>query len=558
MTSSSYRVQVVVDLFKKHGIKNIIFSPGSRNAPIVIGFNSDDYFKKKVLVDERSAAFFALGMAQQLNEPVAICSTSGSAVLNYAPAIAEAFYQKIPLIVITADRAPEWIDQGEGQSMRQNEVYKNFIAGSFNLPMLDHPDALWQTGLMANEAIHITQLQSKPVHINFPFREPLYDTVKKASKTARKITHFKVGKSLNEKQLNSLKDIWNNSSKKMIICGSLPKNKALNELLNSIDEDSSLCILTESTSNIYNEDFICSIDRTLERIYGKPEYIPETVLTIGNSIISKKLKQLLRKFNPTHHWHIEDTNRAQDVFSSLTHFIPIEPTLFFNQFFLFNNNNKSSKFGDLWVKEFKKSEYNHFQFINSCKWSDLKAHALIQDFFIDKKVNIQMGNSSSVRYIQLFSNSKDISYNSNRGVSGIDGSSSTAIGAASSSNSPTILITGDLSFIYDQNSLWNDSLPNNLKIIVINNQGGGIFNIIPGPKTTPYAEKFFETSHQMTLEKIAANFKVKYQFAKNEKETITCLNNIMNNKEIEILELYTGNSNNEAVLNDYFSAIKNL
>lgn len=169
-----------------------------------------------------------------------------------------------------------------------------------------------------------------------------------------------------------------------------------------------------------------------------------------------------------------------------------------------------------------------------------------------------MGNSSSVRYIQLFSNSKDISYNSNRGVSGIDGSSSTAIGAASSSNSPTILITGDLSFIYDQNSLWNDSLPNNLKIIVINNQGGGIFNIIPGPKTTPYAEKFFETSHQMTLEKIAANFKVKYQFAKNEKETITCLNNIMNNKEIEILELYTGNSNNEAVLNDYFSAIKNL
>ena len=217
MTSASFRVQVVIDLFKKHQIKNIVFSPGSRNAPLVIGFNSDKYFEKKVLVDERSAAFFALGMAQQLKEPVAICCTSGSAVLNYAPAIAEAYYQKIPLFVITADRPAEWIDHGEGQSMRQNNVYKNFIGGSFNLPMLDHPDALWQTGVMINEAIHITQLDSKPVHINFPFREPLYETVAKASKTARKITHFKVEKSLEKSQLTILQDIWSNSSKKMII-----------------------------------------------------------------------------------------------------------------------------------------------------------------------------------------------------------------------------------------------------------------------------------------------------------------------------------------------------
>ena len=214
MTSASLRVQVVVDLLKKHNIKNIVFSPGSRNAPLVIGFNSDDYFSTKVLVDERSAAFFALGMAQQLKEPVAICSTSGSAVVNYSPAIVEAYYQKIPIIVITADRPPEWIDHGEGQSMRQENVYENFIEGSFNLPMLDHPDALWQTGVMTNEAIHITKLKSKPVHINFPFREPLYDTVDKSIVNTRKITHLKVNKSLDSNHIKELQNIWKNSSKK--------------------------------------------------------------------------------------------------------------------------------------------------------------------------------------------------------------------------------------------------------------------------------------------------------------------------------------------------------
>ena len=557
MTSASFRVQVVIDLLKKHSIKNIVFSPGSRNAPLVIGFNSDDYFQTKVLVDERSAAFHALGMAQQLKEPVIICSTSGSAVLNYSPAIAEAFYQKIPLIVITADRPPEWIDHGEGQSMRQNEVYKNFIAGSFNLPMLDHPDALWQTGVVINEAIHITQNQSKPIHINFPFREPLYETVNQPNKSARKITHYKVEKSLSNDQLDELNKIWNSSSKKMIICGSLPKNKELNNLLIKINNEPSLCVLTESTSNLYHENFISCIDRTLERIYGKPEFIPETIITIGNSIISKKIKTLLRKYNPKNHWHIEDTNRAQDVFSSMTHFIPIEPVKFFQQLISLNKKQSNSNFGLSWEKEFIESEKNHKKFLKNCDWSDLKAHSLIQDSIQKEKVSIQMGNSSSVRYIQLFSSCENILYNSNRGVSGIDGSSSTAIGAASSINNPTLLITGDLSFIYDQNALWNNSLPNNLKIIVINNQGGGIFNIIPGPRTTPYAEKHFETKHDLSLDKIAATFKINYQCADNKNDAIECLNNILNSDKIEILEFFTGNSNNEGVLNDYFSTINN-
>jgi 2-succinyl-5-enolpyruvyl-6-hydroxy-3-cyclohexene-1-carboxylate synthase len=556
MTSASFRVQVVVDILKKHHVKNIVFSPGSRNAPLVIGFNGDDYFKKKVLVDERSAAFFALGMAQQLNQPVVICSTSGSAVLNYSPAIVEAFYQKIPLIVITADRPPEWVDHGEGQSMRQYKVYENFIAESYNLPMLDHPDALWQTGVMINEAFHISKLFSKPVHLNFPFREPLYKTELNPIQTGKKITHFKTKKSISKEELIRLQKNWGIHNKKMIICGSLEKSSSLNNILIEINKDPSVCILTETTSNLHHEKFISCIDRTLERINDNPRFFPEIVITIGNSIISKKLKKLLRKNKPKEHWHIEEANRAQDIFSSLTHFIPIHPKDFFKDFMNGYQFNKDSNSSRDWFLEFKKSEENHLQYLSSCKWSDLKAHCIIQKQLNGKKVNLQMGNSTSVRYVQLFQQQKNVKYNSNRGVSGIDGSSSTAVGAASVSNELTVLITGDLSFIYDQHALWNKEVPKNLKIIVVNNQGGGIFNIISGPKTTPYNKEFFETSHEISLEKIASTFKINYQKATNEIQATDYLKNIFKSKDVEIIELFTGNIENENVLNDYFREIK--
>ena len=555
MTSSSPRVQVVVDLLKKHDVSNIVFSPGSRNAPLVIGFNGDDYFKSKIIVDERSAAFFALGIAQQIQKPVVICSTSGSAVLNYAPAIVEAYYQKIPLLVITADRPPEWVNQGEGQSMKQYKVYENYIAESFNLPMLDHPDALWQTGVIINEAVHIANNLSKPVHINFPFREPLYETVIKPTHAEKKIIHHITQKKITPSDLTNLKKSWETIDKKMIICGSLNKNTALNTCLSNLNKDPSVVILTETTSNLYDQKFISCIDRTLERI-NDSSYYPNLVVSIGNSIISKKIKTLLRKNKPLQHWHVEDTNRAQDVFSALTNFIPLAPDVFFNDLIKKNPFKLNSNYKKNWYDQFLISEKNHQKYLNICNWSDLKVHQVIHSLVPKIKINVQMGNSTSVRYVQLFKHLKNISYYCNRGVSGIDGSSSTAVGAASISKTETILITGDLSFIYDQNALWSSLLPKNLKIIVLNNQGGGIFNIISGPRSTPYKKENFETPHELSLEKIAGTFKINYQKATNEQELKISLNKIFKSKELEILECFTGKVKNEDILNEYFREIK--
>ncbi len=556
MTSASYRVQVLIQLLEEHVVKHVIFSPGSRNAPLVIGFNSSPFFDKKVVVDERSAGFYALGIAQQTKMPAVICSTSGSATLNYSPSIAEAYYQKIPLIVITADRPPEWIDHGEGQSIRQQNIFSNYIEKSYQLPMLDHPDALWQTGVIINEAIQTSKTTSKPVHINFPFREPLYETVPQAEKKVRKIDYISTNKEISNDQLISLLNKWNKFQKKMIVCGSLHPDNELNTIISKLHQNQDVCILSESTSNIHGDHVISCIDRTLERIYRKPEFLPELVITVGNSIISKKLKTLFREFSPVEHWHVEDTNRAQDVFSSLTTFLPLEPKNFLKQLTNQIENNREDKaFHDLWKKEDLIASKNHADFEKSCMWSDLKAHYILQKHLKDDFL-IQMGNSTSVRYIQLFDTKKNLNYFGNRGVSGIEGSTSTAIGSASVHTKTNILITGDLSFIYDQNGLWNNHIPNNLKLFVFNNQGGGIFRIISGPKNTSFLEEYFETKHKLSLKSIAQTHHFNYHIAKNEEEAEQIIPSVLRSNEFEIVEFFTGNVENEKILNDYFSKIK--
>ena len=554
MTTSFERIQILTDLFKQHHVKHIVFSPGSRNAPLVIGFRNDNYFETKTVLDERSAAFIALGMAQQLQEPVAICSTSGSATLNYAPAICEAYYQKIPLLILTADRPPEWIDQGEGQSINQHAIYHNYIEGSFNFPVDENPDTSWQAGRITNEAINLSKKSNRPVHINLPFREPLYQTGSSTSK--RKKTELcEIERIISENEIIKIANKWNQSQKKLILCGLMPQNDSLNKALSSFSKDPSTVILTETTANLQADNFIPCIDRTLERIIGEPQMIPEIVVTIGGPIISKKIKSLFRKYNPSEHWHIEPTEATMDVFTSLTKIIPVDPAYFFNTL-----KDKTqiiqSSFQKIWMDQYHQSKKNHDDFIKSIEWSDLKAHQLIHEH-IPEKANFQMGNSTAVRYVQLFEYKKDIQFNGNRGVSGIDGSTSTAMGAALVNDKLTLLVTGDLSFVYDINAFWNKTHPDNLKIIVVNNNGGGIFKIIPGPFSTPYGKEHFEAENPANLKHLAQAHNIEFLSANDIETTNKALKDLFNSKSTCILELETHHCNNEDVLKSYFEAIKN-
>ncbi len=553
--------QSVIDLVNisyKKGIKHIVFSSGSRNAPLVIAFNEHGGFQTYSIHDERSAAFFALGIAQQTRETVAIACTSGSAILNYAPAIAEAYYQGIPLLVITADRPLEWIDQGEGQTMRQHNIYQNFIKDSFEIfQETAHEDELWFNARMFNEAINLTQIAPQgPVHINIPLREPLYfSDIDFSSSSPKIIEQIAPLTDLPDKTFDSLAQIWNSSKRKLIIAGILPKDIELKIALERLSDDESVVVFTETTSNIYSESFINNIDRFIMSIGEDEEekFMPDILMTLGSNIVSKKVKKLLRKWKPKEHWDVNESHDVVDTYKALTKKIKSNIKSFISGL----NSRKIAIKSDFKASFFGREQevrLKHSDYINNLEWSDLKAYSIIHKR-LPQNINLQMANSTAVRYAQLMQPRSDIYFNANRGVAGIDGCTSTAVGASIVNKAQTILLTGDVAFLYDSNALWNMYIPHTFRVIVFNNFGGNIFRFIPGPSDTNQLEEFFEAKHNAKAEYIAKAFDINYYTADNERDLKSILDVFFQNQENNrpaLLELFTPSEENMKKLKAYF------
>ncbi len=557
MISDKKGIQQLVEVCSRKGIEHVVLSPGSRNAPLSISFNEYGSFTCVSIPDERCAAFFALGIAQQTRKPVAISCTSGSAALNYAPALAEAFYQKVPLLVLTADRPVEWIDQGEGQSIRQRNIYSNYILDSFEMPQeADHPDEEWSCARIANDAINLATHELGPVHINIPLRENLYQQ-KTNSANPRAVYVPKTNVSLAPEELDALAEKWENSSKKLVLAGQLNPDEKLNEVLGQISSDPSVVILTETTANICHPNFNPCIDRliSVDRINKLPDFRPEILVSIGGAIISKKIKALFRKFQPEEHWHIANESTVKDTFQSLTKHIRINPATFFRSI-LDSCRVGSNGYRELWRNCHYRSEILHDEYLETTPWSDLKAYQTIVAYLPDHST-LHMGNSTAVRYFQLFEPVNSIDYYCNRGVSGIDGSTSTAMGATFASQKPSTLVTGDISFLYDSNALWNLDDNSNLKIIVLNNGGGNIFKIIPGPDTTNQLNDFFVTKQNVNIGQLCAAFGILHSRACSTMELEECLKRAYSSISTpEVIEVYTANEDNDNILKSYFENLK--
>jgi len=559
VVSNKKSVARLIKISKLKGIEHVVFSPGSRNAPLMISFNEDSHFTCLSITDERSAAFFALGLAKQSKKPVIISCTSGSAALNYAPAIAEAYHQKIPLIILSADRAKEWVDQGDGQTINQTDVYKNYIKASFEIIQeTEHEDELKHNDRLINEAINISLAALPgPVHINFPFREPIYDTVKDYRPEVKIINNVPALNVLGLNTIAELKEIWLSSKKRMLICGLLEKEDHLSSSLNSLIKNHKLSVLSESTSNLILENDIPTIDRVIDGLSDseRKSYSPELVITIGGAIVSKKIKSLLRTYRPKFHWHISEGNNHPDVFQALTHVIPLKPIVFFTEINKWKSDSDSDYF-NLWQKRKERISKNHEKFINKVDWSDLLAYKIISSH-IPTDSNVHLANSTSIRYMQLFEHQGNSNHYANRGVSGIDGCTSTAIGYSYLSKEQNILITGDLAFFYDSNAFWNKYIETGLKIIVVNNSGGGIFRIISGPSSTKQLDEFFEATQTRSAQSLAQAYNLKYESANDERSLEEILPTFLSNNEksISILEINTPREVNDKVLKSYFNHI---
>jgi 2-succinyl-5-enolpyruvyl-6-hydroxy-3-cyclohexene-1-carboxylate synthase len=500
--------QSIIEICHAKGVHDIIISPGSRNAPLTIGFTNNPKFKCYSIADERCAAFFALGIAQQTQKPVAVVCTSGSALLNYYPALAEAFYSQIPFIVISADRPADKIDIGDGQTIRQENVFINHSLYNANLT----EEASEENDVFINEAINVAIARKGPVHINVPFEEPLYETTNKLSVDINVTGLYSSQRLVNADDIIAFTTLWNYTAKILILVGECKPNTVEPEWLEKLASLPSVIVMTEATSNLHHPSFINNID-TLITPFTNADFLnlqPRILITFGGMIVSKRVKAFLRKYKPRHHWHI-DNWRAYDTFGILTKHFQVTPNQFFKQFLPFVKNIDSDyKMTFKKIHFERKTKHNHY--LSSVLFSDLKAFEIILAT-LPKDCQLQISNSSAVRYAQLFAIDESIEVFCNRGTSGIDGSTSTAIGAAVGSQKPTVLITGDVGFLYDSNALWNNYIPKNFKIILINNGGGGIFRILPGHKENETFNTYFETSHCLTAEHLAKMYLFDYAIA---------------------------------------------
>ncbi len=570
-----------------HGIQNVVISPGSRNSPLAFGFASNPKFNCFSIIDERSAGFFALGISQQTKKPTVLLCTSGSALLNYAPSVSEAFFSQIPLIIISADRPKHKIGIGDSQTIFQEQVFgKNILESKALMQDVNHnTDELLKSNtqkiLKKNSTDRsIRKLQNdiqtsndkiiknsfskclgslKPIHINVPFEEPLYNFQEKPtvsiSSLLKKTPEKKSSTIEKEYRLEQFKKI-------IILIGSTDKSLMSKKLLEKISLNKNIVVLKETLSNIHHPSFFGKIDQIIapielqnERDKLFKELQPDLLITIGGMVVSKKIKTFLRNFSPKKHFHV-GLNDAKDTFYCGVKHIKAQAENFF-----INSLPKkpiNSDYHDKWMSISNNRNKLHVLEMKKIPFCDLKVFSVLNSK-IPNNYNVQVSNSSPIRYFQLFDQNITCPMFCNRGTSGIDGSLSTAVGASWISKHPTLFVTGDLSFFYDSNGLFNNYVRKDLRIIVINNSGGGIFKILPGYSKEKTHETFIETRHNYNSKELAKMYGFKYSHVSSLLGLkFSLFNFFKTSSKPKILEIKTSSRLSSQILKQYFQNLKTL
>jgi len=518
------RLQPIYDIAEichRKGIEDAILCPGSRCAPLTLSFVRHGGIRTRTISDERSAAFIATGIAHQTNRPVVLICTSGSAAYNFAPAVAEAFYQQIQLLIITADRPQEWIGQLDGQTINQHSIYGPHVKRSFQLRDDVHSDNTWSINRDVNEALNLCREWPKgPVHLNVSIREPLYPAAGELvtfSKDIRIVEPPSTRRHLPSKLIQSLAARLASSSKTLLVAGQQDFSVNMISAVHSFSSAYRAPLVGEVISNMHalpsrimHSDVVLGAgsDQMNEALR------PELLITFGKSVLSRNLKQFLRKFKPTEHWHVESgVDHLKDPFQSVTKTIAANPEDFFNILAkAAPPRDGGQRYLDEWIRKdqqaseaiegfFSGGHPGEFQFVYDVM-TQVPDHAVLH-----------LSNSMAVRYANLVGMSnkkKGVQVFANRGTSGIDGCTSTALGHALADDSMHVLITGDMAFFYDRNAFWHNYRVGNLRIILLNNHGGAIFGMIDGPRNLPESDEFFVTRQTRDASALASEFGFQY------------------------------------------------
>lgn len=553
MYSDKKNILQLVALLRAHEIRNVVLCPGSRNTPIIHTLANHPYFTCYSVTDERSAGFFALGLALSGGRPAAVCCTSGTALLNLHPAVAEAFYQQVPLVVISADRPASWIGQMDGQTLPQPNVFGPLVKSSVNLPEIHTSEEEWYCNRLVNEALLELNHHGKgPVHINVPISEPLFQFTAEDLPDVRVITRYQ-GLNVYDRQYDDLITRLNGYTKRMMVVGQMNLiylfERKICKLLYK-----HFAWLTEHTGNqtvpgipVKNFDAI---------IYALPEeeqakLVPDLLITYGGHVVSKRLKQLLRKHPPKEHWHVAADGQVADTFCSLTTVIEMDPFEFLEKI-AYLLENKPCEYPKRWEQLSKQMAEPDFAF------SEMAAIGKVLKSLPTDAV-LHLANSSTVRYAQLFQIPDSVEVCCNRGTSGIEGSLSTALGYAWASDKLNFVLIGDLSFFYDMNALWCNHLRGNLRIMLLNNGGGEIFQSLPGLKMEARTHRFVTALHQTKAEGWAQERGFDYMAVHTVEELDAALSDFMQADQQgnpKFMEVFTDKAEDIRLLKEYYHGLR--
>lgn len=553
MYSDKKNILQLVALLRAHEIRNVVLCPGSRNTPIIHTLANHPYFTCYSVTDERSAGFFALGLVLSGGRPAAVCCTSGTALLNLHPAVAEAFYQQVPLVVISADRPASWIGQMDGQTLPQPNVFGPLVKSSVNLPEIHTSEEEWYCNRLVNEALLELNHHGKgPVHINVPISEPLFQFTVEDLPDVRVITRYQ-GLNVYDRQYDDLITRLNGYTKRMMVVGQMNLiylfERKICKLLYK-----HFAWLTEHTGNqtvpgipVKNFDAI---------IYSLPEeeqakLVPDLLITYGGHVVSKRLKQLLRKHPPKEHWHVAADGQVADTFCSLTTVIEMDPFEFLEKI-AYLLENKPCEYPKRWEQLSKQMAEPDFAF------SEMAAIGKVLKSLPTDAV-LHLANSSTVRYAQLFQIPDSVEVCCNRGTSGIEGSLSTALGYAWASDKLNFVLIGDLSFFYDMNALWCNHLRGNLRIMLLNNGGGEIFQSLPGLKMEARTHRFVTALHQTKAEGWAQERGFDYTAVHTMEELDAALSDFMQADQQgnpKFMEVFTDKAEDVRLLKEYYHGLR--
>lgn len=564
--SDKENVNILTALLVAHGVKHAVVCPGSRNAPIVHNLNECPNITCHPVTDERSAGFYALGMAQIIRHPVAVCVTSGTALLNLLPAVAEAYYQHVPLVVISADRPAMWIDQQDGQTLPQLDALGRFVSKAFSLPEPSTDDERWYCNRLVNEALLCCQRHGgSPVHLNVPISEPLFTFNVSALPTERVIRQVTATTDVDHCQ-PLLADVQS-AQRPMIVVGQLSNKEAQRMALQLCELSTDVVVVYECLGMACHEDTSrysyppterlspLHIDKVLARMQQVEQYQPDVVVYLGGTLVSKRLKAFLRQSPAAKTWIVNERGAIYDTFQNLTGVIEGAPYDVLEVILRYVRREKEKQrlpfeygFRSRWATLIQQVQAQTERFHPPYS-SWLAVKRFFETASHKGRYVLHAANSMSVRLVNHFASDYVFC---NRGVNGIDGSLSTAAGCSLVTTQNVYCIIGDLSFFYDQNALWH-SLGGNFRVLLLNNGGGVIFQSLPGLKESTAQQTLISAQHHTTAWGICQQNNVAYLSARDEIELENNMNRFVNdnfNRPV-VFEVFTSQEQDEQAMNDY-------